>query len=381
MLDLPPPPRYGSSSIAEVLTSALAALGVGDDDTLRLGQAGRVVVLLVDGLGFDALREHADEVPFLAAHARAEPLDAAFPTTTATSLASLATGRTAAEHGLVGVTVALPGHDRPFNLLRWRLHGHGPASDLSHELVPEEFQPLETLMERAAWEQLTPTVIGESAHEGSALTRALWRGARFVAADDPPALVREAVASTDEGRLTYAYHGRLDRLGHDHGPASQAFHDELVHVDRTVEQLAARLPGDTVLVVTGDHGMVGLDRERLIDVSDEPDLAAGVRLLAGEARVRHIHVVEGATEDVRSAWRTRLGDAAYVVTRAEAIDAGWFGSEPSAAIRARIGDLVVVARADIGIVETAVDPLQAKMVGHHGALTDVERYVPLVVAR
>src|SRR5207249_12188499 len=105
--------------------------------------------LRVDGPGWERLEANRPAAPFLTAMA-GEPLSAGFPATTAASLSSLATGLPPGELGLVGYTMALPGYDRAFNALTWSLYGLGPRVDLVGELVPESFQPLPILAERAA---------------------------------------------------------------------------------------------------------------------------------------------------------------------------------------------------------------------------------------
>ena len=68
--------RYGESSLADMLPSALAALGVaGEPNVLAIEPAECVVVLLVDGLGWQLLRAHSDDAPFLSSLA-ARPLTA-----------------------------------------------------------------------------------------------------------------------------------------------------------------------------------------------------------------------------------------------------------------------------------------------------------------
>src|SRR5207248_4262144 len=124
-----------------------------------------------------------------------------------------------------------------------------------------------------------------------------------------------------------------------HGVASQAWTDELVAVDQAVRLLAEQLPKDTLLVVSGDHGMVGLRPEEKLDLSDHPDLAAGVRILGGEARARYVGTVPGATDDVLSAWRSRRGDRTWVWEREEAIATGLFGRRVNNLGRERTGHI------------------------------------------
>jgi hypothetical protein len=377
-----PVPRYGIRSLGELLPSLLSALGIaGFANSLAIEPASRVCLLLVDGLGWELLRANREAAPFLNSIA-GEPLTTGFPATTAASLSSLATGLTPGEHGLVGYTMALPGYDRAFNTLTWSLYGLGPRVDLRDELVPEVFQPQPTLPERAAAAGVPIHYLGLAFHEGSALSRAIGRGQRFHTAESLEAIQTAALRRLDASpAMVYGYYSRLDAAGHINGVASQAWHDELVAIDHAVRTLAEQLPGESVLVVTGDHGMVDLRPNERLDLADHPELAAGVALLAGEARARYVRTESGATTDVVSAWRSILGDRMWVWTRDEAIATGIFGAHMSDRARERIGDVVAAAYGRVGIVQRDVDPAQARLNGHHGSLTPAEQLVPLLVYR
>ncbi|HEV2012294.1 MAG TPA: nucleotide pyrophosphatase/phosphodiesterase family protein [Candidatus Dormibacteraeota bacterium] len=381
----PPPlplPRYGSRTLAEVVPSLLSSLGMaGFANPLQLEPAARACLLLVDGLGWELLRAHQDAAPFLNSLA-GEPLTAGFPATTAASISSLATGLPPGEHGLVGYTMALPGYDRAFNTLTWSLYGLGPRVGLLEEVMPEVFQPLPTLPERAAAAGVPIHYLGPAFHQGSGLSRAVSRGQRFHPADSLEAIREAALTRLQATRaFVHGYHPRLDTAGHVEGVASQAWRDELVAVDRAVRTLAEALPAGTVLVVTGDHGMVDLRPNERIDLADHRELAAGVTLLAGEARARYVRTAPGAAADVVSAWRSILGDRMWVWTREEAVATGIFGPRVSDQARERIGDLVAAAYGRVGIVQRDVDPAQARLNGHHGSLTPGEQLVPLLTYR
>jgi hypothetical protein len=106
-----------------------------------------------------------------------------------------------------------------------------------------------------------------------------------------------------------------------------------------------------------------------------------VRLLAGEARARHVHTQRGAAGDVLAAWRGVLGHAMWVVPGEEAIAAGWFGPEVHDAVRPRVGDVVAAAHGPVGVVQREVDPTQALLTGHHGSMTPAEQLVPFLELR
>jgi hypothetical protein len=69
-----------------------------------------------------------------------------------------------------------------------------------------------------------------------------------------------------------------------------------------------------------------------------------------------------------------------VVSREEAIAAGWFGERVTDDVRPRIGDVVVAARGSAAVVRRKVEPLESSLIGHHGSLTTAEQRVPLLLA-
>jgi hypothetical protein len=152
-------------------------------------------------------------------------------------------------------------------------------------------------------------------------------------------------------------------------------------IDRLVASIAEDLPPDTLLAVVADHGMVATDAGWRIDLDTSPALLGGVRRLAGEARVRHVFVADGALDDVVSTWRSELRDAARVRTRDEAIDEGWFGPVVTDAARGRIGDVVAAAEGNWTLVRSRIEPMETGLVGHHGSFTGAEQHVPLLLAR
>jgi hypothetical protein len=384
---LPPPPlpRYGEASLADLTPSLLAALDVpGFANPLGVEPLRRACLLVVDGLGWEQLAANRRVAPVLAGAAeRGVAVTTGFPATTVTSLASIGTGLPPGRHGLVGYTIALPGMERAFNCLRWSPYGLGGTRDLRDRVVPERLQPEPTAFEAAAADGVEVTLVGAGEYATSGFTRAALRGGGYWRTHSLGDLAAGALRGLGRGRrsLVYLYHPDLDRTGHVRGVDADAWRMELAHVDRLAGHIAERLGGDAALFVTGDHGMVDLRPDQRVDLADEPELAAGVRLLSGEARARHVHTQRGAAGDVLAAWRAVLGHAMWVVPGEEAIAAGWFGPEVSDDARARVGDVVAAASGPIGVVQREVDPTQATLTGHHGSLTPAEQLVPFLELR
>jgi hypothetical protein len=378
-----PVPRYGQSALADLTPSLLAGLGApGFHDVLGVGRMRSVCLFLVDGLGWNLLRAHASDAPYLAGlAARGRPLTAGFPATTAASIASVGTGLPPGEHGFVGYLMGLPGQERPLNTLHWRWQGTSGA-DLLHELPPERLQPAPTAFELAARAGIPVSVVAPPFHEGSGLTRAVLRGGGFRPALTPGDLVGEAAeAAREHGGLVYVYTGDLDTAGHVRGPGSAAWRAQLRLVDSLAASLADELPGGCTLTVSADHGMVPSPPESRLDLEGEPAVLDAVRFLGGEARARHVYAEPGREREVLARWRERLGDSFWVLGRDDAVAAGWFGHRVLDAVRARIGDVVAAAHGELSLVVPSAEPLESRLLGQHGSMTADEQLVPLLVHR
>jgi hypothetical protein len=377
-------PLYGKAALSDLTPSLLAALGLpGHRNPLNLAPVGSACLLLVDGLGWDMVLDKPKHAPFLAGLAggeRGRSISAGFPSSTAVSIASIGTGKTPGEHGIVGYTMGIPGYDRAMNNLRWSLHGPGPHVDLRSIIVPEDLQPDPTSFQLAEEGGVNAYTVGPREHMASGLTRAALRGAQYRPAFSMGDLAGETIAALKApGRnFVYAYHPDLDMTGHVRGIGSHAWRLQLGLVDQLAQALAERLPRDSTLVITGDHGMVDVAPEDRIDFDQEPTLQPGVRLLGGEPRARHVYTREGAQAEVLAAWRERLGDRMWVLEREDAIERGWFGPTVSDGARARIGDVIAAAQGPVGIVQPSVLSVEAMLVGHHGSLTAAEQLVPFL---
>ena len=372
--------RYGECALADVLPSALAALGVaGELNPLELSPTARVVVLLVDGLGWPRLTRNGAAAPFLNS-LDGRSLTAGFPTTTVTSLASLGTGLPSGAHGLTGYTSYLPDVETTINWLSWRPAAGGES--LVDVVVPEVVQPERTVFERAEAAGVAVSIATVSAFGGTGLTRAVLRGGRFAGTVCGGDLITQVAAASRAGSrsLVYAYVSEMDLIGHVRGPDSEAWLAQLTILDRLVEQLLDALPADASLLVTADHGMTTVPEHDKVDYDDSAVLQDGVLALAGEPRARYVHARPGARADVHAAWRAELSERMWVLSRDEAIAGGLFGSTVSAAARSRIGDVVAISQGTAAVVRRQAEPRLSALPGQHGALTDDDLLVPLLRA-
>lgn len=368
----PQVPDYGTSTLAEVLPSLSAHLGIpGARDSIGLPEASRYVLLLVDGLGWQQLAAYAEQAPYLAGLAAAgRSITSAVPSTTATSITCLGTGMAPGRHGIAGYSFWYPPERQVLNTLRW------PAG-----LSGLDVQPQLTYFERLAASGVSATTIAPAHFAGSGLTTAALRGPSFLPITDEtdhPRRVQLALdaATSGERSVVYVYERQLDHAGHVDGVGSPQWLRQLAGADALAGKLRRALPSDVRLLVTGDHGMVNVPKDSRLIVEDEPRLLTGVTAFAGEGRLRQLMTAPGHQREVAARWRERLGKRAWVRTREQAVEEGWFGPM-SPRLADRFGD-VLVAMADDSAVMTRTLPRELKLVGMHGSLTAAELVVPLL---
>lgn len=372
-------------NLTHVMPSLAASLGARFDNTLRLPSAASALLLMVDGLGLEQLQQYAAHAPFLRSAMQRQTADqtamsSVYPSTTAAALSSLGTGLSPGEHGLVGYDVYDPDRDTVIN----QLGGWDERTD------PSSWQPHPTIFDTLNAQRvlkahdIEPVAVSLPAFEESALTRAALHGPRFVGETDLAKRFNRAAAEAQRpGALIYLYVNELDRVGHAHGPGSTEWLEALEEIDSHMRRMSRKLPADTLGVVTGDHGMIAVEEIDRIDFSIHDELVEHLAHTAGEPRMVQLHFAPDATVDQRAstlaAWQRHYGDRAWIATRQEAIDAGWFGRVADR-IRPRIGDLIVTGHQPIALYDARrAAPQSFAMVGHHGAPTSAEVRIPWLV--
>lgn len=359
-------PSVGSFTLSEVSRALFAALGLPIESKLPLSQSPGVEILfLIDGLGALSLAEFHSFAPNISSLESVANLTSEFPSTTATSLTSVGTGLQPAEHGMLGYTVRIPYSDnRLLNALKW-----------DSRVDPVIWQSRATLFEQGAKFGIESFNISAERYAGSGFTEAALRGATFLGANTFDRMIDHLrIATKKRPTFIYLYINDIDAAGHEFGVGSEEWLEALTMADDFVGLVRANLPAGVRFTITSDHGMLNAQEKIMID----GELMRDVILVGGEPRARHIYIAEGRELQVQSTWQQRLEEKAEVLLKSQAIEQHLFGAKPTPQTLERMGDLVVLARDELVLIEPARKHLEGAMVGHHGGATDIERSIPLV---
>jgi hypothetical protein len=360
-------PDFGGACLSNVVGSLFAALAGAPDSPEWLPEplrhAQQIVLLVLDGLGYEQLAERASLAPTLHGVLGA-PITSVAPSTTACALTSLVTGLPPAAHGVLGYRVAMG--DAIMNVLGWRVGEH----DARQDIPPQRFQPHRAFPGAPG----EVPVVTRADYAPTGFSAAHLGDARLVGWHTPSGIVVEVRRLVAEGwPFVYAYYDGIDRISHAKG-LGEHYDAELAGADRLVGDLLSVLPPGAVLAVTADHGQVDVGPNAEVI---GPDVMAGVTLISGEGRFRWLHAAPGATEDVAEAAHEAFSEIAWVRTREAVIEEGWLGGEPGPRALDTLGDVALVPFVPTAFLDPA-DTGELRLAARHGSLTPAEMLVPFV---
>lgn len=337
------------------LTGEAAVPGL---DPGRVPAAEGYVVAVFDGLGsrqlahpvLDPVREHA-----------VGDLTAGFPTTTTTSMATLATGLPPVAHGLIGHMLRLPGVTDPVNVLKWVT----PAGrDVAHDYAT--VLPRPNLWERLWRSGVEPITVQPGPFMGTPLSRVLYRGCRFEPAWSVEELVQATVDVAGPGRFVLTYFPEVDVAAHIDGQDSDSYREALEKAAGIWVELVRRLPAELGLVGTADHGHIDYrtsDKLLVRDRKYDP-----LRFF-GDPRSVYVSGPAGLIDDLAAETRAASVHLPELLR--------WLGQEPShPQLEHRLPDRLLLASPGTVLLPR---PFDKRLVGYHGGLEPAEALVPLLV--
>lgn len=396
-------PAYAEGTFADVPTSALAKLNGEFEDTLpERAFAGvdtgaeHVVVLVLDGLGWDQWARDRREAPFLQTlteQGRVTPLTSIYPSETAAAITTLHTGVKPIEHGLLGWHAYLREIDESVFTLPFETRDGDPVTDEHPDAGADLLYKADSLSVPAEAAGIDTYGLQPASHVESVYTKSTYGPATLLTYDSLPSFavsLRHHIESTTGPAYTVAYVPHIDTVAHRVGTEADAYRATVSAIGHVLErELVDRLDpetaAETLLLTTADHGHLDTGPHTRVDL--EADLGGVAEYLErdpsgepippqGGPRNVQFHVRDGQVPALRKHLETSMPCLTF--DREEYLDRGLFGpGDPSPAFERRAPDLVAVH------LDSAVwdDPEGLQHVGVHGGLTRAEMLIPLGVAR
>ena len=349
-----------------------------------------VILILVDGLGWDSLQSfrETDKPPAWEALLRGGqllPLTSVAPSTTSAALTTLWTARQPAEHGIIGYEMFLKEFGLIANIILQSVSSFiGESGSLARAgFDPLTFLPVSTLGSHFLSNGIRAFALQPEPINGSGLSQMLLKDVQtqpYRSLDELWALTEDIQTSYRQGKTyTYIYWGELDTLSHQVGPhdrqVRQKWDDFARGLVAFVRGRQSRAKRDTLLLLSADHGQISTEIQADYDLRNHADLVSHLVMLpSGEGRLPFLFVKPGHVGKVAACLARKWGDQFQVVPSEKVLASGLLGDcPPCAETVERLGQYVVFPR---GNAYWWWVNKENRLHGRHGGLSREEMLVP-----
>lgn len=394
-------PYYDGLALSNISQSIVAALGVPFEDSKPLladvwqaetPQAKRVVVFLLDGVGYQHLNmlmakdeELRDAVLELNQGRAVMPLTSVAPSTTVVALTSLWTGLPPASTGMTGTLMFLRDLSLLGNMLSFTpVVGRHPSDVIANwGLPPEDIVTAQGLSEYLQLHDIPSYAVTNRAYVGSGLSRILHRGVdnivTHIAMSDFMGEVASVLKAT-QGKRSYVsiYWSGVDALAHRYGAHHPYTNDEIrekIFALRDLVRQDLLADGETLFMFFADHGHY--DATQAIDLGDDALIADAMQMsLSGDERHAYLYAKHGTVDAIKDHIKSHYADKLTVIESKQALELGYFGDTPSKHFIDRIGDLILIPRLGYTVADPKMGAIP--MISRHAGLSDWEMLIPFI---
>ena len=379
-------PDYQGGSIVNLMSSILKVLGESTNhhpslkilDSIFLSQATNVVLLVLDGLGYDYLCDRGQNSA-LHQHLNGQ-ITTVFPSTTATAITTFMTGQAPQQHGLTGwftyfeelssVLAVLPcasrytaGSDEDPVIDARAAYGHTPLFDL---LNVDSFV-------------VTPKMIAYSeyslSHRGKAQIKP------YVTLAECFDFTADIIKGGKQRKYIYTYWPQFDGMAHERGVDSADVADHFRDIDKAFRKFISDIKGtNTLVIATADHGIIDSGPDYCIEMDRYSVLQEMLDLpLSGERRMAYCYVNPNRREEFRKFIEDNFSESMSLFDSQQLITENYYGlGEPHPRLRKRVGDFVLSMKGNMTIMDTLETEKRFFHIGTHGGLSQKEMLVPLI---
>lgn len=392
-------PLYGSYCFSNIPQTIVNILLDEDEPALPedvLGNTSsgvdKVVLLLVDGFGWQFVDRFVSKYPFLQRlkeQGVLSKLTTQFPSTTPAELTTLYTGMPVGEHGVYEWFYYEPKVDALISPLLFSFAGKKVANTLLPVGVkPEELFPSRTLAGYLAGRNIPSYTFRNAEYLDAPYDRGMFKDATnhgFRNLEEGCRKLVDMLLGHSGKAYYYMYYEKIDEACHRYGPESSEFEEAVDLFCTTMESafmqpLSGRLD-EALFMMTADHGQVGIVPEKTIYINQQfPQCTKWIKtngrgeLLApaGACRDLFLHIKDEYLDEAEQFFKRNLSEVCEVYRVDDLIARGFFGTKISDVFRARVGDLVLLCTSEVPIWWYERERFEVLYRGHHGGLTRPE---------
>jgi hypothetical protein len=386
-------PDYEAYNIRNVKSVVAKVYGVGslgastlpDDVVDDYRGVEKVFLVVMDGFGYNRLlahvKQHEGTLAELASRGVLKPFTSPFPATTSTSLTSIFTGLTPADHGVLGYQMYSPQYGCVMNTLQMKpVYGYSNEVEIARDLSKRVKPWMPTLQEHG----IRTLIATKGSIMGSGLSRVIHADmdvTPYMLESEMFVKCRKILEQPGPVFLVLYYSG-IDTLEHKYGPYSDEVTGEIESFEfllkTFMDKLSAATNRETLIMLTADHGVQ--ETQRTHYVKDYPDVWSRLQLPpVCDSRCGFLFAKQGEKENLRSAFEKNVDGFRLVASR-ELIEAGAFGQKThSPTLEPLVGDWAALSKGPSALSYPYYeDDRNHEQNGGHGGMTPEEVLVPLL---
>ena len=374
-------PDYKGNSIVNLMSSIMSALGLENpyeplsrDSNLNLDSSSNIVLLIVDGLGYNYLKDKVANT--LLAKSVQKDITSVFLPSTGPAISTFFTGLAPQQHAVTGWYVHLPEYGLVSRFLPF-------TSSVDWNVLSDNISESVGASPLVIDKRNHFVIVGDEIVD-SVYSRYMSGNAErlgYSNMSDFFGQIRKAISSEGKSYI-HAYWPQLDAVAHLLGIQSSETKDHLQTFDKALQSFVKVIQGtDTKLVVTSDHGFNDVSPENVVYTRDHPDLMSCLSLpLCGDTRTVYCYVRPSKISAFERYVSTNLDHACEFHKSQDLVDREWFGLfEPSPKLLERVGDYTLIFREGYAAMNCFPGAEPPMMLGHHGGTSEDEMMVPLIV--
>jgi predicted AlkP superfamily pyrophosphatase or phosphodiesterase len=351
-----------------------------------------VILILIDALGWRFVEPRLAYYPFLHRfidEGVLSQLTTMFPSTTAAHVTAIHTGLTPAASGIHEWFLYEPSLNAIIAPLLFAYPTDSERETLLTEgLDPAALFPTRTVYQRMATAGVGSSVLYHRTYAHSSFTQTVCDGADVLAYRTLPEAIINLNRRIDRrsGKQYYfLYIDSIDAVCHTYGPDSPQVEAEidvtLCTLERWLIPFLRRRRESTLLLVTADHGQIGVNPSSTVFVNERvPALNGAARTgndgrplgPAGSPRDLFLYIRDDRLDEMWSNLNAALSGRATVLRTRDVIDQGWFGPIVSSEFLERVGNLLILPHPGTTVWWHDPDRRPPNMRGLHGGLSTDE---------
>jgi len=316
----------------------------------------KVVMLLIDGMGFYNINRGLDQNDYLRKNMKQHAMTV-YPSTTVAATTAITSGRYPIETGWI----AWQQYFKEFNkeVVMFLNEGYYDQEAVNQSI--ENILPFEYV-----WDLIKqPNMMAESIFPA-------FKTEGMHSFQDICQRCIEVVNANEKGYL-YIYWDKYDDLMHTYGIYDKRCNDYLKMINHQIELLRSRLDSNTLLIVTADHGHINTND---IEIKDYTKLWNCLeRNISFETRTPNFFVKAGKEKEFEEEFINNFGDTFILLNKQQVLENKLFGiGKVHPRVLEFLGDYIALAIADI-----AITGKPSSLIGQHAGFTEEEMLIPLIV--